>query len=302
MFYQGLGVTPETTEVLVRRLRLPLQAPAFADETWRAENAEHLSTGLVVDCETTGLDAHRDALIELAMVPFLYDRRSGTVVAYGEAFSGLEDPGSPLTPEIIALTGLTDDAVRGQHIDRKRALEILRSAAIVIAHNAGFDRPFIEGFLDVSDNERRPIWGCSLEQVDWAASGIPAAKLEVLTVFHGFFIGNHRAEADAAGTLHLLTLEDPSTGKSYLQGVLTKMREPSVLLQAFGSAFETKERLRLRGYKWHAAKRVWQKVVAKANLEAEERWLTSDVYNGKYQGIVEDIPVHSRFRHREENM
>ena len=60
-------MTPDTAEVTLRRLVYPPPAPAFATESWRADNAEHLSLGLVVDCETTGLDAFRDALIELAL-------------------------------------------------------------------------------------------------------------------------------------------------------------------------------------------------------------------------------------------
>jgi len=299
MFYRGLDVTPDTAEVTVRRLVYPPPAPAFATERWRADNAEHLSLGLVVDCETTGLDAFRDALIELALVPFTYDRRTGRVVAFHEPFSGLEDPGEPLSPEIQALTGLTDDDLHGQHIDRAKALELLQSAAIVIAHNASFDRPFIEGFLDVDLRERRPIWGCSFQQVDWAAKGMPAAKLEVLAVFHGFFVGNHRAVADATGTLHLLTHEDETTGAPYLQELLAQMREPSILVRATGSAIETKDLLRARRYTWNAAAKVWQRVIAKKDLDDEQAWLAETIYRGRSRATTTELPVHGRFRRGE---
>lgn len=300
MFYRGLGVSAATSEVIVHRLKFPPPLPSFADDAWRAENAEHLSLGLVVDSETTGLDAFRDALIELAMVPFTYDRRTGRVVQFHEPFTGLEDPGEPLSPEIKALTGLTDDDVKGQHIDRARALEILHSAVIVIAHNASFDRSFIEGFLDVDVRERRPIWGCSLNQVDWLAKGMPGTKLEVLTVFHGFFVGNHRAVADATGTLHLLSQEDETTGAPYLLELLANMREPSILVRAVGSAIETKDLLKARRYTWNAPAKVWQRVVAKKDLEAEHTWLAETIYHGKSKATVTELSIHSRFRRGEE--
>jgi DNA polymerase III subunit epsilon len=299
MFYQGLGVSSSTNEVTVRRLAFPPPAPSFADAEWLRENEEHLSLGLAIDCETTGLDPFRDTIIEIAMVPFLYDRRTARVVAYEEPFHGLEDPGEPLTPEIVKLTGLTDEDLRGKHIDRSAALALLQRAAIVIAHNAGFDRPFVEAFLDVDVRERRPIWGCSLQQVDWEAKGMPAAKLEVLSVFHGFFIGNHRAVADATALLHLLTFDDATTGVPYLHELLARMREPSVLVRAVGSAIETKDLLKARRYQWNAPARVWQRTIPRRDLEAEEAWLAETIYRGKSRATVTELPVHARFRRGE---
>lgn len=301
MFYAGLAVTPETQEFTVRRLVYPPPAPGFADDAWREANAAHLSLGLVVDCETTGLRALEDSLIELAMIPFTYDRRDGRVVAFHEPFHGLEDPGVPLTPEIVALTGLTDEALHGQHVDRSKALALLQSAAIVVAHNAGFDRPFIEGFLDVDVRERRPIWGCSVQQIDWDAKGMPGAKLEVLAVFHGFFVGSHRATEDAAALLHLLAHEDPATGTTYLAELLAKMREPAVMIRAVGSAMETKDLLKARRYQWNPQQRVWQRTIAKSDLEAEDAWLSEHVYRGKSRAQSQELAIHARFRRGEED-
>jgi DNA polymerase-3 subunit epsilon len=301
MFYAGLAITADTREVTVRRFAYPPPAPSFADAAWLEANAPHLSLGLVVDCETTGLRALEDVLIELAMIPFTYDRRDGRVVAFHEPFHGLEDPGSPLTPEIVALTGLTDEALRGQHVDRAKALALLQSAAIVVAHNAAFDRPFIESFLDIDLRERRPIWGCSVQQMDWESKGMPAAKLEVLAVFHGFFVGNHRATEDAAALLHLLTHDDPATGAPYLAELLGKMREPAVLVRAVGSAMETKDLLKARRYQWNPQQRVWQRTIAKSDLEAEDAWLAEHVYRGKSRAQSQELAIHARFRRGEED-
>jgi hypothetical protein len=60
---------------------------------------------LVVDVETTGLDATADKVIEFAARPIIVDYL-GAIVHIGEAVAFLQDPGSPLPPDIVALTGL----------------------------------------------------------------------------------------------------------------------------------------------------------------------------------------------------
>jgi DNA polymerase-3 subunit epsilon len=80
---------------ILRRLR-PL---AFS-----APTVEPTKRAIFVDVETTGLDASKDAVIELGIVPFDYTL-DGTIVAVGEPFGSLQDPGFPIPVEITALTG-----------------------------------------------------------------------------------------------------------------------------------------------------------------------------------------------------
>jgi hypothetical protein len=54
---------------------------------------------IFVDVETTGLDAAKDSVIELAVLPFDYTA-DGTIVAVDEPFSSLRDPGFPISAEI----------------------------------------------------------------------------------------------------------------------------------------------------------------------------------------------------------
>jgi DNA polymerase-3 subunit epsilon len=80
-----------------------------------------------IDVETTGLDAAKDGVIELPILPFDYIIDEA-IVGVHEAF-GSGDPGFPIPAEITALTGIDD---------------FVEKAALVISHNAGFDRPFCE--------------------------------------------------------------------------------------------------------------------------------------------------------------
>jgi DNA polymerase III subunit epsilon len=68
--------------------------------------------GLIVDIETTGLDPASDRIIELACLPFHFSP-DGVLYDVLPGYAGFEDPGQPLSDEVIQLTGITDDQLRG---------------------------------------------------------------------------------------------------------------------------------------------------------------------------------------------
>ena len=93
----------------------------------------------LVDLETTGYDPERDRIIEIAAAIM----RGPEVV---ETFSALVDPLIPVPVEISKLTGISDEMVSGQpSADSavRRLVEFVGPRDIV-AHNAAFDRSFVE--------------------------------------------------------------------------------------------------------------------------------------------------------------
>src|ERR1700676_544917 len=104
--------------------------------------------GLFLDVETTGLDPSRDEIIELAMVPFTYSL-DGRIFMVHDAFQKFREPAKPIPAAITALTGITDAMVAGQMMDRADVTAFAASASLVIAHNAAFDRLFVERLSDV---------------------------------------------------------------------------------------------------------------------------------------------------------
>jgi DNA polymerase III subunit epsilon len=120
-----------------------------------APEGEKIRVGLFVDVETTGLDARGDEIIELAMIPFRYGL-DGTVYEVLDAFHGYRQPAKPIPPEITALTGITDAMVDGKAIDPDAVAAFAAPAALVIAHNAGFDRRFLERSYEVFRNKPWP--------------------------------------------------------------------------------------------------------------------------------------------------
>jgi DNA polymerase-3 subunit epsilon len=259
--------------------------------------AHQLRHALVVDVETTGIDQAGDVIIELGLVRFTYDARTGQPVEVLAAESLLEDPGRPIPPEIVELTGITDDMVRGQRIPEARVQELLDGVGIVLAHNAGFDRPFIERRLPAF---RDVHWGCTQRDIDWRALGVGSHSLEFLTYRHlrAFFDG-HRAVDDCRATLALLATPT-ADGTLPMRVLLETCRAPRVRVCAVNSAFETKDALRGRGYKWSGndgtPAKTWCKEIPKADLPAEEEWLRTAVYtNGRGQAQVTDVDLKRRW-------
>jgi DNA polymerase-3 subunit epsilon len=259
--------------------------------------AHQLRHALVVDVETTGVDKPSDVIIELGLVRFTYDAITGQPVEVLAAESLLEDPGRPIPEEIVALTGITDDMVRGQRIDDARVHTLLDGVGIVLAHNAGFDRPFIERRLPAF---RDVHWGCTQRDIDWRALGIGSHSLEFLTYRHlGAFFDGHRAVDDCRATLALLATPT-ADGTIPMLKLLESCRTPRVRVCAVQSPFETKDALRARGYRWSgndgAPAKTWCKEIAEAELAAEQEWLGTAVYtNGRGQAQVEKVDLKRRW-------
>ena len=144
-----------------------LALPARLSDPGDAE----LRRGLYVDCETTGFSPEHDAVIELAMLAITYALDGHVVeVLHDEAQAHRNDPGRPLPAEITHLTGLTDDDVRGERIDVEAASTLIERSGLVVAHNARFDRPFVERVLPAA--RARP-WVCARAEVGWIRARSP---------------------------------------------------------------------------------------------------------------------------------
>jgi DNA polymerase III subunit epsilon len=260
-------------------------APAPADPA-------RIRRGAVVDVETTGLDRDTDVVIEIGLRPFAFDKETGAVVQISEAYDGLEDPGRPIPPFVTQLTGLGDDDVRGKQIDWQRVRELIEGVDIVIAHNAAFDRAFIDPRI----GGPRKIWGCSHELVDWAGHGYTTSKLEILNLFHGFFVNSHRAMGDVDALLHLLTFHPEGGDRPYLAELIDRARVPLCRLFAVRAPFELNAELKQRGYRWHRERRTWVLECTPSELPAEEAWLVGETRDSGGSAEVERISPFDRYR------
>ena len=254
--------------------------------------------GLVVDVETTGLDPRRNEIIELAMTPFSYGL-DGTVFTVGESFQRLRQPSEAITPEITAITGITNEMVAGQVIGQAEVTKFAAPASLVIAHNAAFDRRFLERFSDVFSTKP---WACSLNQIDWAAEGFEGTKLAYLAQASGFFYDRHRAMHDCLATVELLATRLPRSGVTGLRHLLDGARAVTWRIWAEDSPFDLKDVLKARGYRWNGdpgpQPRAWYIDVPEAQRETELHFLRTEIYRREIDPVVRRIDAHDRFSDR----
>jgi len=105
---------------------------------------------IVLDTETTGFDPLKEEIIELAMLTV---SRDGDVREY-DKFIKLS-PGRSIPPNIVELTGISDDMLLHDGYDKESVcLELARELSLprplVVAYNAQFDMNFIYRFLQRS--------------------------------------------------------------------------------------------------------------------------------------------------------
>jgi DNA polymerase-3 subunit epsilon len=215
-----------------------------------------------------------------------------------EVFDGLEDPGVPIPASSTAIHGITDEMVAGQRIDDATVLSLLDGVGLVIAHNAGFDRKFLEPRLPVFADLP---WACSWAEVPWSDAGIESSKLEYLAYRYGFFFEGHRAEIDCRALLEVLRRPLGKTGFTGLKVLLESARAPSFRLWALNSPFESKDVLKKRGYWWEAAKRCWYgEFRSRDEIEGELAWLKESVYAGKGVALeLEEFDAKTRYSGRD---
>ncbi len=246
---------------------------------------------LLLDTETTGIDQHNDVIIELGLLRFTYDAHTGQILDVVAAESFLEDPGRPIPEVVVELTGITDDMVRGQRIPDARVHALLDGVGLVLAHNAGFDRPFVERRFPVFVNTH---WGCTMRDIDWRGLGVGSHSLEFLVYRHlSAFFDGHRAVDDCRATLALLATPT-AAGVLPMQVLLDTCRQTFVRICALGSPFDTKDVLKARGYRWNGADatppKTWCRELPESAAEAEMAWLRTAVYaDGRAQPVMEPV-------------
>jgi DNA polymerase-3 subunit epsilon len=131
-------------------------------KTFTPSIGESTKTAILLDVETTGLDQRKDEVIELGMVKLHY-LPDGRIAGLKDVFSSFNEPFEAIPLEVTALTGITDEMVAGQRIEKAAVSSFADDAVIVIAHNASFDRKFAERYWPIF---QRKAWGCSATEVE----------------------------------------------------------------------------------------------------------------------------------------
>lgn len=263
----------------VERLR-----PRIADE----------QVGLVIDTETTGLDPNVDRLIEIAAQSFIFNP-DGEILEIERVKSWMEDPGRPIADRISKLTGLSNQTLEDKRFDDVAITGALATADLVIAHNAAFDRPFLDARFP---GLRYQAWACSLTQLDWLDLGFDGRALGHLVLQSGRFFEGHRAGNDVEALTSLLAVKT-ADGRSVLSHLLSRCTLDILRVEAVGAPFGAKDMLRSRGYRWNPGLRFWWREIDTAQEGKEGAWLDQQVYQGRGKAIIRRITPSERFASRD---
>lgn len=268
-------------------------------DVYNRDDADEVKlVGLYVDVETTGLNAGMDKIIELAMVAFEF-LPDGRIFRIIDQFDQFQDPGFEIPEGITALTGITDAMVQGKEIDQDRVTHLVESASVVIAHNAFFDRIFLESICPVFIDK---AWACSIKDIPWAEKGIEGTKLEFIAYRFGFFFDGHRAINDCLAGVHILAQTFPGSDDPILKTLLDHAREAEYRVWAINSPYDSRDILKARRYFWNPGDnhhpRSWYKDIPGDQLKEEVAFLHQEIYGQEVELQIDIITAFDRYTDR----
>ncbi|MBL0373703.1 3'-5' exonuclease [Rhizobium sp. KVB221] len=255
--------------------------------------------GVILDTETTGLNARTDEIIEIGVLAFTFNADGGIGDVSG-LFGGMRQPSGKIPAEITRLTGITDEMVAGKSIDIQALERLIAPADLLIAHNAAFDRPFCEAFSPMFVNK---AWACSVAEIDWRARGYEGTKLGYLIGQSGYFHDGHRAVDDCFALLEVLSGGGQKPGRSAFAELYAASQQSRVRIYAEQSPFDMKDQLKARGYRWsdgsEGRPKSWWIELPEDALDDELLYLRSEIY--RWQDAdppVVHLTAFDRFRTR----
>lgn len=280
------------TEEFIQRLaqhpdyQLLKRVPTSFTPRPQTDSGQFIAT--IVDLETMGLQAHEHEIIEMGLLSFSFSKTDG-ILAVLDSYNELNDPGKPIPPEVTKVTGITNEDVKGRAIDWDKVEQMLTMSHLIICHNSGFDRNFLE--LQTPSSLKPLIqslpFGCTLKDIDWKERAIESSKLDYLNWKLGFFYDGHRALNDCWATFNLL-IQDAQA----FEELKANVRKKETLLVASNAPFDKKDLLKQREYRWSDGQarlpKSWWKIIANEDLRDERQWLDEVIY-GK-SGIANTLP------------
>jgi DNA polymerase-3 subunit epsilon len=182
-------------------------------------------TIIVLDFETSGISPENgDRAIEIGAVKL----RGGEII---ERFQSLMNPGLRINSFIESYTGITNLMLQ----DAPQAPAVMRDFAgfigdtPLVAHNASFDRRFLDTEFKRIGRQRRQEFGCSMLTARRVYPDAPNHKLATLVGYRNLRTDGtfHRALADAEMTasLWLAMAEDLCTHYGLEQVSFTMLRD-----------------------------------------------------------------------------
>ena len=243
----------------------------------------------IIDTECEGLDPLRHRLLELAVAIVAIDE-ANDIVAIEGVYSRLRDPGRPLSREIKAITGLTDEMLAGQSADPDFVTGTLADVSALVSFNAAYDRAMLEQFAPQLSHHR---WGCAMRDIDYRQLGLdPGQQGWVLSQLGYHNPRKHRALDDVQSLVSILA-HVHEDGESLMAKLMRKVDRPAWRFEAKQAPYRFKDDLRDWRYSWSGRHKLWHKHVRADEFRYEYARYRKII--GKRPAVV-PLPPEERYR------
>lgn len=299
MSHQNHSATRTIFEVTGASLKIP--NAVVTQLNWNYSELQHLDSDIIrviiLDCETaapenqSALKPGEGVIIELSVAKVDVDRNTGTLVRVVSVLNQLIDPGFTLSAETIAINGITQDMVSGRRFNSDLVSQFVSDSALVIAHNAAFDRPMVE---QITKCFSHLPWACSCKgDIDWLKLGMNSSSLEFLLFKHGYYYEPHRATADVFALIQLLAVR-----RDALYQLLHNAFSPRFSVRSIGAPFGAKDQLKGLGFKPVYEKNTflyWEYANISQTQADQVFSMLTNLYEATRENCIIEIESHSRY-------
>lgn len=232
---------------------------------------------LLVDTETTGLNIEQADVIEVGALLLEVCAETGRIGRVLAEYGELEDPGYEIPAESTDIHGISTEMVKGKCFNEDAFHQICEGVDLFVAHNAGFDKPFIERRFPWLEDS---VWACSFQELPLVQEGYGSRKLENLLTECGFFHDAHRAVEDCNALAHFLATPLKTSQQMPMQVLLQSANESIYEISALHAPFEKKDAMKAKGFRWNNEDRIWEFVAIGFGQGKEIiEWLREHVYS-----------------------
>lgn len=220
-----------------------------------------MSIVLVIDEETTGLDFQSDRVIEVGAV--LWDTEAKKPLKILNHLLDAECINYEVPEKIVELTGITGDDLFTYGKNRRQVFEetvaLSSEAEYMIAHNAPFDRTFLEKEVSLHlDAKFDHDWIDTRTDVPWRTKG--SRSLSYLAADHGFLNPfAHRALFDVMTLCKLISMYD-------FNEILERSKYPLIRIIA-DVGYQNRELAKSKGFYWNGDKKYWFMDIKECDLK-----------------------------------
>lgn len=228
--------------------------------TYHSKKGLNMENLLILDTETTGLDAKTGQIIEIGAV--LYNVPTRCVIQQmSSLFTATENPAFEVNR--ISLDALQSSFFFNEQGAIFMLMGLIQGCDAIVAHNAQFDREWIElktheKVIELSKSKK---WICTKEDFDWPVrAGTPLNLIHIAVDLGVPVVTAHRALADCQ------LLAECFSKLSDLPERLAESVQPKSLYLADVS-FDNRQLAKDAGFSWNSKTRWWERKMTQKKFE-----------------------------------